>query len=168
LNDFHTDLKYSLDNRDDESLNAFYTKAFPLAESVEFCEDLRLQKKGIDKIIHFSSGKTVTVDEKKRRKDYGDILLELWSDKERKTPGWLFYSECDYIVYAIIPAKTAYLLPVMLLQMAWRNNKADWRKAYKRKYADNGFYQTENIAIPSNVLLDAISKEMKKHIDLAV
>jgi len=162
LNDFHADLKYSLENRDDITLNDFYKKAFPLAESVAFCEDLTLQKKSIDKIIRFKNGKSVTVDEKKRRVDYGDILLELWSNKERKKAGWLFYSECDYIVYAVLPAGVAYLLPVLLLQMAWKNNRAEWERSYKKHLADNKLYRTENIAIPTNVLLYAISAEMKK------
>ena len=161
-NDFHTDLKYSLENRDDETLNEFYMKAFPLAERIEFCENLVLQKKGIDKIIHFKDEKTITIDEKKRRKDYGDILLELWSNKERRTPGWLYYSQCDYIVYAVLPTKTVYLLPTLLLQMAWKNNKYEWLKKYKRSMANNNYYNTENIAIPANILLQAISNEMNK------
>ena len=161
-NDFHADLRYSLENRDDETLNAFYKKAFPLSTRVEFCEDLALQKKGIDKIVHFENGNTVTVDEKKRRKDYGDILLELRSNKERNTPGWLFYSQCDYIVYAVLPAGVVYLLPVLLLQMAWKSNGGTWQKQFPVKLADNQLYHTENIAIPTGVLLNAISLEMKK------
>ena len=163
-NDFHTDLRYSLDNRDDETLNDFYRKAFPFAVEIEFCQDLSLQKKGIDKLIHLSNGNTLTIDEKKRRRDYGDILLELWSNKERNTPGWLQYSQCDYIVYAILPAKKVYLLPTLLLQMAWKNNKREWLTAYPKTLANNGYYNTENIAIPADVLLHAISAEMQKQI----
>jgi hypothetical protein len=162
LNDFQLDLQYSIENRDDEQLNAFYKKAFPLAEEIEFVTDLSLQKQGIDKIIRFKDGKELTVDEKKRRKDYGDILLELRSNVERNTLGWLYYSQCDFIVYAIIPTGTVFLLPVLLLRMAWVNNKNEWLLKYPKKYADNGRYSTENIPIPAGVLLEAINKEMKQ------
>jgi len=162
LSNFQADLQYSIDNRDNENLDAFYKKAFPLAEKIEFVDDLSMQKKGIDKIIHFKDGKQITVDEKKRRKDYGDILIELQSNVEKKTLGWLYYSQCDYIVYAVMPTGTIYLLPVLLLRMAWVKNKNKWLSEYPKKYADNGFYYTENIPIPANVLLEAISAEMNQ------
>ena len=160
MNDFKTDLMYSMDLKDDSRLDAFYKKAFPLAVRVEFCEDMENQKKGIDKIIHFQNGSAVTVDEKKRRKDYGDILLELWKNKGQRKPGWLFYSQCDYIVYAILDAGKIFLFPVLLLQMAWKRNGQEWLKRYNRKLANNVIYDTENIAIPTNVLLAALTQEM--------
>lgn len=165
MNDFRVDLQYSIDNRDSENLDAFYKKAFPLAEKIEFVTDMSTQKKGIDKIIHFKDGKQITIDEKKRRKDYGDILIELRSNTERNTLGWLYYSQYDYIVYSIIPTGTVYLLPVLLLQMAWVKNKNKWLSEYPKKYADNGLYRTENIAIPANILLGAISAEMNQKQD---
>lgn len=160
LNNFHSDLQYSIDARDDEQLDTFYREAFPLAERIEFCAELALQKRGIDKIVHFKGGNSVTVDEKKRRRDYGDILLELRSNKERGTPGWLFYAQCDYIVYAVLAAGKVYLLPTLLLKMAWRQHGAAWVNQYEKKYADNGLYRTENIAIPTGVLLKALSEQM--------
>lgn len=166
-NDFHKDLEYSLECRDDEILNEFYIRAFPLAERIEFCEDMDSQTSGVDKIIHFPGGRMVTVDEKKRRKDYGDILLELLKNKEKKRPGWLFYSECDYIVYAVMDAKKVYLLPVLLLQMAWKNNRKTWEGKYEKKDALNIGYTTQNIPIPTSVLLNAIRSEMDNCIDTA-
>ena len=164
-NDFHTDLQYSLDSREDKQLDYFYLTAFPHAERVEMVsyeDNPELQKKGVDKIIHFANGRRVTVDEKKRRKDYGDILLEIYSNAEQKSAGWLFYSQCDYIVYAILPAGKIYLLPVLLLQMAWKKNRYEWWEKYPQKYADNKYYHTMNIAIPTEVLLTAIRREMTK------
>jgi len=161
LNDFVTDLAYSIETQDDDELNAFYKTAFPLAERVEFCTDMKNQRRGVDKVVYFKNGRTVTVDEKKRRKDYGDILLELYKNKERCSPGWLFYSQCDYIVYAILNSRKIYLLPVLLLQMAWKRNKTEWLSKYPRKDAQNTNYTTENIPIPTNVLLNAIRAEME-------
>lgn len=151
-----------MEKRDDKNLDLFYLSAFPNALKVEFCDDMTEQRRGIDKIIHFQGGRTVTVDEKKRRKDYGDILLELWSRYEQRKPGWLFYSQCDYIVYAILEARKIYLLPLLLLQTAWTNNKVAWLRAYKQKPAENKGYTTINIPIPTQELLGAIRKEMER------
>lgn len=163
-NDFHIDLRYSIERQDDKTLDSFYLKTFPQANKVEFVKDLQQQKKGVDKIIYFPNNKTITIDEKKRRKDYGDILLELVSNDQKRTPGWLYYSQCDYIVYAILDAKKIYMLPVLLLQMAWVKNKSKWLKEYKQVAAKNEWYLTINIPIPTNVLLNSISEEMRgKH-----
>lgn len=164
MNDFCLDLKYSLDERDNKIFDDFYYSAFPLLEKIEFCESMEFQTKGIDKLLYLQTSKVISIDEKKRRKDYGDIALELWKNKERKKPGWLFYSQCDYIVYAIIPSNKVFLLPTLLLQLAWKNNKFDWLSKYPRKLADNKFYHTENICIPENVIIEAIKNELQKEL----
>ena len=116
-NNFQTDLEYSLEANDDNYINSRYFVAFPHLIKVETNNDLELQYKGIDKILHFSSGHTYYIDEKKRRKDYGDILLEEYSNYETKRIGWLAKNKyTDYISYIIYPAKKLYLLPFLLLQ----------------------------------------------------
>lgn len=161
-NDFTLDLEYSLEERENELFDNFYFRAFPGLAYVEFAEDMEMQRKGIDKILHFKSGYTVTIDEKKRRKDYGDILLELWSVWERKKRGWLYTCKCDYIVYAIMPFKKVYLLPTLLLKKAWIENQSEWIKTYKEITAYNRGYVTKSIAIPTDILLEQISNQMKQ------
>jgi len=164
-NDFNTDLQYSLDERESEIFDRFYYRIFPGLKFIELVKDLETQKKGIDKILHFKNGKTVTIDEKKRRTDYGDILLELWSVWEQRKYGWLYTCQCDYIVYAVMPTQKVYLLPSLLLKRAWLTNSREWLKKYKKISADNKTYTTKSVAIPVNVLLKAISAEMvHKHI----
>lgn len=160
MNDFRTDLEYSLDLRYDEQFNEFYRSVFPKVDHIEICEDMERQHKGIDKVIHFENGNTITIDEKNRRKDWGDILLELWKNKQRRRPGWLFYSQCDYIAYAIPSANKLYLLPTSLLQAAWKRNRKQWLAKYKKQEAMNDGYVTVNIPIPTKVLLDSISREV--------
>ena len=166
-NDFQTDLHYSLDLSDEKLLDEFYMTKFPFAQSVETVSygankiNRELQEKGVDKIIRCSNGNVFTIDEKKRRKDYGDILIELWKNKEQHKLGWLFYSQCDYIVYAVIGADKIYLLPTLLLQMAWKTNGTNWLKQYPLKKADNIYYKTVNIAIPTNILITAMQNEMQ-------
>jgi hypothetical protein len=159
INNFNIDLEYSIDKREDEIFTRFYNKAFPNIQKIEFIEDLQKQKQGIDKIIYFKSGKTISIDEKKRRKWYGDILLELWSVYEHKKRGWLFTCQCDYIVYAVMPEQKVFLLPSLLLKKAWNTNKDKWLK-YKEINAQNKGYVTKSIAVPVNELLEAIKNEM--------
>lgn len=164
VNDFATDLQYSLEQRECEMFNDFYYRIFPGLSEIEFAEDMKRQRRGIDKVLHFNSGYSITIDEKKRREDYGDILLELWSKYEQRKRGWLYYCQCDYIVYAVMPSKTVYLLPVLLLKKAWQTNKKQWLADYEQKPSHNEGYTTMNIFIPTKVLLDAINAEMKQEI----
>ena len=162
VNEFQTDLKYSLDERENEVFDRFYHRVFPGIKTIELVVDMAMQRKGIDKILHFKSGKSVTIDEKKRRKYYGDILLELWSVWEQNKRGWLYTCQCDYIVYAVMPAKTVYLLPVLLLKKTWLVNQQSWAEIYPIHDAKNVGYVTKSIAIPTDVLLGAISAEMRQ------
>jgi len=162
MNNFYKDLEWSMDAKEDEMFNLFYKKVFPNIKEIEFCKDMGRQRKGIDKIIHFKNGKEISIDEKKRRVDYGDILLEIWSVDNKKR-GWLYTCQCDYIVYAIIPKKTIYLLPTLLLKKAWVTNMEKWLK-YKKIIAYNENYKTESRAIKTEELLNAISKEMTQDI----
>lgn len=160
VNNFNIDLQYSLENGDNELFDNFYKRIFPNVSEIEFCNDMQRQKSGVDKIIHFTSGNKFTIDEKKRRVDYNDIALELWSDYDKKKRGWLYYSTCDYIVYAVMPSLKVYLLPTILLKRVWYVNQKEWVDRYRLIYAYNAYYRTQNICVPTNILLSEISKEM--------
>lgn len=160
VNDFYKDLEWSLDSAEDKLFNEFYYKAFPNLKEIEFCEDMERQRKGFDKILHFNNGNWFAIDEKKRRVDYGDVLLEVWSvDKIKR--GWLFTCQCDYIVYAIMPTRKVYLLPSILLKKAWLTNQNKWLNA-KPILAKNKGYVTESRAIKIEELLLAIKSEMEQ------
>ena len=162
-NDFQTDLEYSLESGEDKLFNNFYYRVFPNIKQIHTVSDEMLQKKGIDKKIEFESGKIVLIDEKKRHKDYGDILLEEYSNWERKKVGWLGRDKhTDYIVYAVMPSKKVYLLPFLLLQKAWIKNYRRWIKAFGRKFSNNIYYKTSNVPVPPDILLKAIESTSKE------
>ncbi len=165
LNDFKTDLQYSFDTRESEMFDLFYRRVFPDIGNIEFVEDMERQRKGIDKVIHFNSGYKITIDEKKRRKDYGDILLEIWSQYENNKRGWLYYSQCDYIVYAVMPSKKVYLLPVLLLKKVWHDNGKQWQETYGERPSYNKGYTTINVPVPTDILLDSIAGEMRQELN---
>lgn len=166
LNDFNKDLQYSFESSEDKLLNDFYRWKYPnLKEIIPIKNNMKLQKAGVDKVIVLKNGKKLKIDEKKRRKDYGDILLEEWSVLHAKKKGWTGDPAkiTDYVVYAILPANTLYWLPYDLLQFTWRTNYYKWKKKYGIKKAFNrshGGYITTNIAVPLNILLEALKVGM--------
>ena len=154
MNRFREDLRYSLTLNEADAFHTFYSEFFPNFQRIETVSDKCLQRNGIDKIVHLLSGKKIFIDEKKRRVDYGDILIEVYSDKERKIPGWLSANKyTDYIAYAIIPANKLYFLPFQILRATMKRNYAQWKRKYGIKEAQNPGYITTNIAIPVNELL---------------
>lgn len=146
-----------------------YAKAFPgYRTSVSLREDGWAQRGGIDRVITLKSGKTISVDEKVRSKDWGDIALERWSDRSRKTPGWVQKDlACDFIAYAFVPSQRCYLFPFVTLRAAWVLEGRKWCELAEEKLggfsvvlAENKGYTTESIAIPTEILLASIRQAM--------
>lgn len=160
IHDFKTSLKFSY--LYDGDINAFYEELFPTLVNIEIITDKIRQKQGIDKILHFKSGKKIFIDEKKREKDYGDILLEEYSIWEEKVNGWLKdEKKTDYIVYIILPIKTIYFLPYLLVRNAFLENYSKWLENYGRVFAENKGYYTSNIPVIESELFKAINNQMK-------
>lgn len=135
-----------------------YLTAFPsLRSMVSVREDGWAQRGGIDRVLTLAYGRTVTVDEKVREKDWHDIALERWSDEARKKPGWIQKPlACDFIAYAFKPSRVCYLLPTLTLQRAWEIHGKEWIQKYQEVRANNGNYVTVSVAVPIDVLLDAL------------
>lgn len=132
-----------------------YRRAFPdLRSAVSVRADGWAQRGGIDRVLTLASGKTLSVDEKVRAEDWPDILLEYWSDRDRKTPGWVAKDlACDFIAYAFVPSQTCYLLPFQTLRSAWR--------AHHRVEAVNSRYVTVSVAVPIAELMAALSDALR-------
>ena len=146
-----------------------YRSAFPnLASCVEVRSDGWAQRAGIDRVLTLACGKTVKIDEKVRKDDYGDILLEAWSNKEREVLGWVRKPlDCDFIAYAVIPTRTCYLLPTLILQKTWRDNVREWwelgkarRSGFRIVDARNSGYTTQSLAVPTGILLSCLTKSI--------
>lgn len=136
-----------------------YRLAFPsLQSAVCVRADGWAQRGGIDRVLTLGSGKTLTVDEKVRAKNWPDIALEYWSSVEDKKLGWVAKDlACDFIAYAFVPSETCYLLPFHTLRRAWRANGASWIKDHRRIDAANERYTTRSVGVPIPELLRAIS-----------
>ena len=81
--------------------------------------------------------------------DWPDILLEQWSDEDRRKPGWIQKDlACDFIAYAFAPSRRCFLLPVALLQRAWRQNGRHWIERYGQRRARNVGYVSTSVPVP--------------------
>ena len=146
-----------------------YRDAFPNFATMSCVRsDGWAQRGGIDRVITLASGKTVTVDEKVRERDWPDILWEFWSDRDKKTPGWVVKDlACDFIAYAFVPSRTCYLLPALQVRRAWRLHGPSWvqkarenARGFRLVEADNGRYVTVSVAVPVAETLRAITDAM--------
>jgi hypothetical protein len=139
-----------------------YRRAFPrLRSAVQIRDDGWAQRGGVDRVLTLACGRTYTVDEKVRAEDWPDILLEQWSDEERRSPGWVQKSlACDFIAYAYAPSGVCYLLPVVPLQRAWRQHGRQWIKDYGQRRAQNPGYVSVSVPVPRAVLMWAIVDAM--------
>ena len=180
VHDFNASLAKSHKYQDAWWWEHIYRQAFPSFESMQDIKnDGWAQRAGIDRRIHLADGNTIDVDEKVRYKDYGDILLEVWSDFDRKEPGWIQKPlPIDYLAYAVAPSATVYLFPFQLLQHTFRKNRSDWKRAvdegrpgYDAKKALNESrgrrWTTTSLVLPLDDLLAAMREAMVFHWDAA-
>jgi hypothetical protein len=162
VHDFHESLERSQGYADAPWWFDVYREAFPnLRTAVNVRDDGWAQRGGIDRVITLASGKTLTVDEKVREEDWPDILLEYWSDRDRKIPGWVAKDlACDFIAYAFVPSQTCHLLPFLTLRRAWQINGREWVKKYKKVEAQNKGYVTVSVAVPTKLLMSSLTAAM--------
>lgn len=139
-----------------------YRRAFPtLVSAVSVRDDGWAQRGGIDRVLTLACGRVYTVDEKVRTNDWPDILLEQWSDETRRIPGWVQKPlACDYIAYAFAPSRRCYLLPVALLQRAWRINGRSWIEEHGQRRARNTAWTSTSVPVPIDTLRGALFDAM--------
>lgn len=169
VHDFNEQLAWSHSQADQPWWAEVYRKAFHnLATMTLVRNNGWAQQGGIDRLLTLTSGRCLTVDEKVRRHDYGDILLERWSDRDRRKAGWVQKDlACDYIAYAFSLTGRCYLLPFPTLRSAWRQFGEQWifnaeleLDGFRFVEAQNRSYVTQCVAVPTSTLLDAMRSVM--------
>jgi len=152
-----------------QDVNRALFQLFPFLSEITQCEDIDLDKRGVDKILKllfFDSGKMITInviiDEKIRFEDYGDILLEEWSNKEKRIAGWACRKKItDFILFYWPPTGRLIILPFLLLQAIYVKNYKKWRKLYGTKEAENKNYVTTNIPVPTEIIMSEMINIMQ-------
>lgn len=177
IHDFQEQLEYSATLSDENSWIEFYRRLWPdMLAAIRIDANSQFQKWGIDREILLPNGKRFSIDEKKRKKDYGDLLLEEWSvcdfdfDKKQvirgKKIGWALdhNKRCDFVAYSIAESSKCYLLPFELTRQTCLHNIERWRKnpAWYPKTANNKGYTTVNAAIPFNEFKMCLWQQMHR------
>lgn len=174
FSDFRHDLEYSNAQSDLPFWERFYRQAFPTAiEIIDCAKDMACQRVGIDRKIKLAVGQILKIDEKKRRKDYGDILLEYISVDTTGALGWIEKDlGIDYIAYACMESLRVYLLPFPLLRLAWTEYSDCWKEYGKERKngfricpTDNPGYRTWSVAVPTDILYNAIVEAAQVKVD---
>lgn len=163
IHNFQDQLEYSANLSDESSWVEFYRRLWPdLIAAVRIDKNSKFQQWGIDREVLLPNGKRFSIDEKKRKLDYGDLLLEEWSvcdfDFENKKvirgikKGWAIDPEkrCDFIAYAVQSSGKCYLLPFELTRQTCVHNFPRWKQnsSWYPKSAKNNGYTTVNVAVP--------------------
>ena len=168
-NDFETDLQWSHSLSDEPWWEAVYREAFvDFAGMRSVKQDGWAQRAGIDRQVFLTGGKILQIDEKARRSDWPDIILEYYSNEQQEKPGWIAKSlGIDYLAYAFVPSRRCYLLPFPTLRRAWKLNRREWyahalvcENGFRVVRAKNRGYVTVSLAVPIPVLLQAVSDTM--------
>lgn len=179
IHNFNDEVMRSYEHTKENWVNEAYWDAFGNLGLVRMEEihDKKLQRKGYDKICYFKNGKEVIFDEKHREKDYGDILIEIYSNMERRTSSWLG-NNADYIANFFEPTKRVVWLPLLLLNkwLKTRDEIIPWMNRPENKsllpyppwnrvvYARNPSYTTASIAGSNELILDGIKGVMKQEV----
>jgi hypothetical protein len=158
IHDFRERLNFSEVASDEPFWLAVYRKAFPTMVNCMLTSGrTEGQKLGVDRVIYLANNRIIRIDEKKREKDYDDILLEYVSVNTTGAPGWIEKDlAIDYIAYAFMPSKRVYLFPWDMLKRCWLNYRTEWLNKYKIPPAQNRGYQTLSVAVPIAVLKEAV------------
>jgi len=159
VHDFKERLQWSESQSDEPFWDAVYRKAFPNLVNHMVCPgNTTSQRMGIDRIIMLANGKSISIDEKKREKDYPDICLEYISIDTTRAPGWIEKDlAIDYLAYAFMPSKRCYLFPWPQLRRAWQQFGEEWKSKYFNPKAPNNGYQTISVAVPIDIWQRAVS-----------
>lgn len=121
-------------------------------EKLGFVPDRSTSCKEFD--FAFSKNNTIyTVEEKFRKQDYGDFLIEIMQDIASANLGWFYKTKADFIFY-IVDMRYLYIVKWPKFKHWFSNN---YRKSgYKLTKSNEGFGATINMAIewakiPSNL-----------------
>jgi hypothetical protein len=136
-----------------------YKKAFPNFIKRIKNKDKNKQFDGIDCYVYLKNNE-LKIEEKFSVNFYEDFLLEIMSNDQTKTKGWMEKDlKCDWFAYFFIENKRVYLIKWPILKKIWEENKKNWISKYEIIKAKNENYNTISIAIPIYIitrLLDEI------------
>ena len=156
VHDFHEDFGWSQRRTDDERIEAIWREYFANPPDFEVDWGPRKRAFGADGTVQ-AWGKVYTFDDKRRRRDYSDELLEEWSNDRTRRRGWTW--NCGKYDYVLHLYHTRFeIFPGPALQKAFRENLPAWSEQFERKYARNPRYTTVNLQVKTRDLKWALAR----------
>ncbi len=149
MNTFNEDIEY--EKSQFEKLNEKYFKFFKGISHIGRIKNIEEQKKGIDLYVYFHDNTQLSIDEKIRRKDYGDFLVEEFSNYDTKKSGWLSHTKTQAITYYCSDTDYFIVLPFTLFALAFHTLKRKYE--HTRKFAKNSSYRTSFLTIPRQEMI---------------
>jgi hypothetical protein len=126
--------------------------------------DLELQRAGVDRILVLRDS-AILVDEKERRSDFDDVLLEVYSRhyaNGHRVDGWAIDDSkvTHLIAYAVPRRGLCWVFEAPVLRQVTRKNMDTWHEQFGGwKVAQNRHYSTLSLAVPTDILLAAYAAE---------
>lgn len=92
-------------------------------------------------------GVWVKIEEKFRSRNWSDMAVELIQDIKTNSPGWLYYTEADLILYGM--GNRIYLVKVQKLREFVEKHK----DKFNTKVSEKGWGITTNLIIPWSIII---------------
>ena len=154
VNNFHKQLKRSESQEGLVLVSGTINNLYPDHLLIEEVTDLKYQSAGLDRIIHFDTGKVVGVEHKIREQIYNDILFEFISNDKTNTKGWMEKDlSCDLFIYGWNPLRKTYTFRWKELKDVWKKNKNNWLDKHRIVKAKNYGYYTHSVAVPTEEVI---------------
>jgi hypothetical protein len=169
VHDFYENQKV-LDPETVRFLDNLYRATWPTLTKIERLEynkterEAYMQKHEIDVILTCIGGRQKLVEEKIRRKDWGDdVLIEYLQSEGLNDPGWIYKLRDDVVLsYHIKPTRRTELLPGKWLKKAWLRHEDEWKSEYGVRHNPGANGTTWNCPVPTSVLWRAINDEQMR------
>jgi hypothetical protein len=118
-------------------VDPFLRRRFPGALSLRRAAEAN-DRAGADIIVEFPHCQFRFIDLKVRTCDYrvlgkADIALEIWSNKERETPGWALDESkvSDWLLFVWMDTKRTLLLDARAVRAVTKSNLPRWQASYQ-------------------------------------
>ena len=116
-----------------------------------------------DTVLYYKGEKKL-VEHKYRRKDYGDILVEIVQDLKTNESGWLYECGADVLHYVICNEVEGNMMPIYFYDIRFelfKNWIFGWLTQNKGNYVTStgGWGITLNLSFPVNIIPNNLIKK---------
>lgn len=104
-------------------------------ESVEDTGNSLWLQKIVGDFIVVQEGRKRSIELKAEQKYTGNLYLESWSNRPRRTPGWMWTTQADYLFYFFCDTATLFIIEMKPL-IEWAFGGADGQPGHIYEYPE--------------------------------